>query len=113
MKIERVAVLGGGLMGSGIAESVAVAGFDVVVRQVHDRAIESARKRLETSLQRATERGKLDAAAAQDTLGRIALTTELDDIAGVDLAHGPPEARRYLLSGRRRRCARPRPDRSA
>jgi 3-hydroxybutyryl-CoA dehydrogenase len=85
MKIERVAVLGGGLMGSGIAESVAVAGFDVVVREVDAGAIESARKRLETSLQRAAERGKLDAAAAQETLRRIALTTELADIADVDL----------------------------
>jgi 3-hydroxybutyryl-CoA dehydrogenase len=85
MKIERVAVLGGGLMGSGIAESVAVAGFDVVVREVGDPAVESARKRLESSLQRATDRGKIDAAAAQEALGRIALTTELDDVEDVDL----------------------------
>ena len=39
MEIERVAVLGGGLMGSGIAETVAVAGFDVVLREVDERCV--------------------------------------------------------------------------
>ena len=81
MEIEHVAVLGGGLMGSGIAESVAVAGFDVVVREVDERAIESARQRLESSLRRATDRGKLEPSAAQAVLERIEFTTERDAVA--------------------------------
>ncbi len=85
MNIERVAVLGGGLMGSGIAESVAVAGFDVVVREVDDRAVALLRGRLETSLRRATERGKLDSSAAQQTLERIALSTDRAAVRDVDL----------------------------
>jgi 3-hydroxybutyryl-CoA dehydrogenase len=85
MKIERVAVLGGGLMGSGIAESVAVAGYDVVVREIDSRAVDAVQKRLETSLKRATDRGKLEASAAEDVLGRIAVTTDLGDVADVDL----------------------------
>jgi 3-hydroxybutyryl-CoA dehydrogenase len=85
MSIERVAVIGGGLMGSGIAESVAVAGFDVVVREVDDRALASLRERLETSLHRATERGKLDAAAAQRTVERIEATTDRRAVRDADL----------------------------
>ncbi|HEY2770435.1 MAG TPA: 3-hydroxybutyryl-CoA dehydrogenase [Solirubrobacteraceae bacterium] len=85
MNIERVAVLGGGLMGSGIAESVAVAGFDVTVREVDERALEQLRKRLDTSLKRATERGKLDEAAASEVLNRIHYTTELAELGAADL----------------------------
>ncbi len=85
MSIERVAVLGGGLMGSGIAESVAVAGFDVVVREVDDRALASLRERLEISLHRAIERGKLGSSAARQTLERIELTTDRAAVRDVDL----------------------------
>jgi 3-hydroxybutyryl-CoA dehydrogenase len=85
MNIERVAVLGGGLMGSGIAESVAVAGFDVIVREVDDRAIDALRGRLETSIKRATERGKLNEAAARDALDRINYTTEPAELGSTDL----------------------------
>jgi 3-hydroxybutyryl-CoA dehydrogenase len=64
---------------------VAVAGFDVVVREVDDRAVASLRGRLETSLRRATERGKLDSPAAQQTLERIELTTDRDAVREADL----------------------------
>ncbi len=85
MEIEHVAVLGGGLMGSGIAESVAVAGFDVVVREVDERAVGFSRQRLDTSLQRATERGKLEPSAAQAVLERIEFTTDRDAVGEADL----------------------------
>jgi 3-hydroxybutyryl-CoA dehydrogenase len=85
MEIEQVAVLGGGLMGSGIAESVAVAGFDVVLREVDERALESARQRLESSLRRATDRGKLEVSAAQAVIERIKFTTERDAVADAEL----------------------------
>jgi 3-hydroxybutyryl-CoA dehydrogenase len=85
MTIEKVAVLGGGLMGSGIAESVAVAGVPVVVRDVDAVAVGAVEKRIGTSLERARSRGKIDDDAAAAIRGRIELTTELDDIAGADL----------------------------
>jgi 3-hydroxybutyryl-CoA dehydrogenase len=85
MTIERVGVLGGGLMGSGIAESVAAAGLPVAVREIHDEAIAAARGRIEGSLEHAVDRGKLDAAAREAILARIDLTTEVDDLAAADL----------------------------
>lgn len=78
-------MLGGGLMGSGIAESVALADFDVVVREVDDRAVEALRHRLEVSLHRATERGKLDRSAAEKALERTQLTTEPAALQDADL----------------------------
>jgi 3-hydroxybutyryl-CoA dehydrogenase len=84
-EIKSVAVVGGGLMGSGIAESVAVAGLPVVIRDIDDLSIKRARDRIEKSLDRAVKGGKLDAAHADVALSRIELTTELDAIAGADL----------------------------
>jgi 3-hydroxybutyryl-CoA dehydrogenase len=86
MSIERVAVLGGGLMGSGIAEVSAAHGFPVVVREIDDEALTGARSRIDVSLQRAVRAGKIDdddAAAA--ILDRIQFTTDLEDLADADL----------------------------
>ncbi|HTT93907.1 MAG TPA: 3-hydroxybutyryl-CoA dehydrogenase [Solirubrobacterales bacterium] len=85
MSIDRVAVLGGGLMGSGIAESVARAGVPVVVRDVDAAAVEAARRRIEGSLGHARERGKIDEAEYEEILGRVAFTDRLEEIAGADL----------------------------
>ncbi len=85
MEIERIAVLGGGLMGSGIAETVAVAGFEVVIREVDERSLGSVRQRLETSLRRATDRGKIEPSAAEAVLERIVLTADVDAVRDVDL----------------------------
>jgi 3-hydroxybutyryl-CoA dehydrogenase len=85
MTIERVAVVGGGLMGSGIAESVALAGFPVVVRDVDDAAVEAARERIAASLFRAVKGGKMERSASEEVLGRVELTTDVADLAGADL----------------------------
>jgi len=85
MSIETVAVLGGGLMGSGIAESVARAGLTVVIRDIDEAAFEAARGRIESSLGRAVERGKVDEAGAAEILNRITYTDSLADIAEADL----------------------------
>ncbi len=85
MSIERVAVLGGGLMGSGIAESVARAGVPVVVRDVDATAFEAARGRIESSLGHVRERGKIDDAEFGEILGRVTFTDRLEDLAGADL----------------------------
>jgi 3-hydroxybutyryl-CoA dehydrogenase len=83
--IESVAVVGGGFMGTGIAEAAAVAGLPVVVRDVDEPSIDRARKRLSTSLERAVNGGKLDAAHADVAQKRIEFTTQLDSISGADL----------------------------
>jgi 3-hydroxybutyryl-CoA dehydrogenase len=85
MSVEKVAVLGGGLMGSGIAESVAAAGLPVVVRDVDDVAVDAVRKRIDASLHHATARGKVDAEGAEAIRERIQLTIELAEIADADL----------------------------
>ena len=85
MSIEKVAILGGGLMGSGIAESVASAGIAVVVRDVDATAVDAARRRIGTSLDRAAARGKLDADQIVAIHDRIELTADLEAIGDADL----------------------------
>jgi 3-hydroxybutyryl-CoA dehydrogenase len=85
MTIERVAVLGGGLMGSGIAEVTAAAGLPVVVREVDDDALAAARARVEASLQRAVSGGKRTEDEAQRTLEQIHFTLDVSDLADADL----------------------------
>ena len=85
MKIETVGVAGCGLMGSGIAEVSARAGCRVVVREVDAETADAGRARVEKSLGRAVSKGKLDKAARDETLARVAFTTSLDDLAECDL----------------------------
>ncbi len=79
MSIERVGVIGGGLMGSGIAEVCARAGSDVIVHEIHAEAAEAARSRIELSLDRAMDRGKLEPAERDSVLSSIAISTDLSD----------------------------------
>src|SRR3712207_1680767 len=82
----RVGVVGGGLMGSGIAEVCARAGVDVTVVEVDEARAERTRGSIDKSMARAERSGKLsvdDRAAAQE---RLAFTTTLDDIEGADAA---------------------------
>jgi 3-hydroxybutyryl-CoA dehydrogenase len=84
-EIESVAVVGGGFMGSGIAESVAIAGLPVTLREPERSLVERARGRVEASIARAVERGKLDARARQEALGRITATTDLRALGEADI----------------------------
>ena len=81
MGIERVGVIGCGLMGSGIAEVCARAGLDVTVREVSAEAAEAGRQRLVTSLDRGLAAGKLTESARDEALGRLSFTTAIDDLA--------------------------------
>ena len=85
MKIRKVGVLGGGLMGSGIAEVCARAGYETVMREVSDALAAKGRGRIEGSLGKAVERGKLPAADRDAAIARISTTTRLEDLAGCDL----------------------------
>ena len=85
MEIRRVGVLGCGLMGSGIAEVCARAGFENVIREVDDAALARGMDRIRGSLDRAVAKGKLEAAAREAALGRLQTTTGFDALAGCDL----------------------------
>jgi 3-hydroxybutyryl-CoA dehydrogenase len=82
----RVGVVGGGLMGSGIAEVCARAGIDVTVIEVDRDRAEAARRSIERSLERALKTGKLDAQAKGDALDRVAFATRLEELAGAEAA---------------------------
>ncbi len=97
-KIESVAVVGAGFMGAGIAESVAVAGIPVVLRDVDVASIAGAERRIDTSLARAVEGGKLDASHAEVARSRIRLTTAIEAICDYDLViEAVPEDERLKL----------------
>jgi 3-hydroxybutyryl-CoA dehydrogenase len=82
--ISRIAVVGAGFMGSGIAESAAAAGVDVTVYEPERPPLERSRSRLETSVSRALSRGKLTAEEAEELVSRVTYTTGFDDLGGVD-----------------------------
>lgn len=82
----RVGVVGGGLMGSGIAEVCVRAGIDVTVVEAGSERAAQAQHSIERSLARALKRGKLDAASKAKALDRLAFTSKLEDIAGSDAA---------------------------
>jgi 3-hydroxybutyryl-CoA dehydrogenase len=79
--IERVGVVGCGLMGSGIAEVCARAGLDVMVHEVNQEVAEAGRGRLVKSLDRGLNAGKLTEQARDEALGRLGFTTDLADFA--------------------------------
>ena len=81
MDIEKVGVVGCGLMGSGIAEVAAKANFDVVVREVSDDLIETGRDRIRKSLDLAVEREKLTLADRDAAWSRLRFSTELSELA--------------------------------
>jgi 3-hydroxybutyryl-CoA dehydrogenase len=77
--VERLGVVGCGLMGSGIVEVAARAGLNVLVREIDARAAEAGRARLVGSLDRGVKRGKLSPEDRDTALARIAFTTDLGD----------------------------------
>lgn len=79
-----VAIIGGGFMGAGIAETASLAGVSVVVQELPE-FLDGCSRRLETSMARAVGRGKLESADRDEALARITLTSDLKDLSGVDL----------------------------
>jgi 3-hydroxybutyryl-CoA dehydrogenase len=84
-EIKKVGVVGCGLMGHGIAQVAAQAGFDVVVREVDQDRLDKGLGRIEKQLARAVEKGKAEQADADAVRARIQGTTDYGDLADVDL----------------------------
>ncbi len=85
MTIQRVGILGSGIMGSGIAEVAAKSGFDVVLRSRKQETADAMVTSLEKSLAKQVERGKLDQATADDVRGRVTATDHIGALADCDL----------------------------
>jgi 3-hydroxybutyryl-CoA dehydrogenase len=85
VEIAKVGVLGCGLMGHGIAQVSAQAGFDVVVREVDQGALDKGLGKIEKQLARSVEKGKLEQADADGVRGRIQSTLDYGELADCDL----------------------------
>ncbi|QKW52460.1 3-hydroxyacyl-CoA dehydrogenase family protein [Streptomyces buecherae] len=82
---KKLAVIGAGLMGSGIAQVSAQAGWDVVLRDVTDAALARGKDGIEASYAKFVSKGKLTAEDAEQALARITTTTDLDAAADADI----------------------------
>ena len=84
-KIKKVAVIGGGLMGSGIAQVSAAAGFPTTVREVSDELCAKSRQSIEKTLAKGIEREKVTVAERDATLENLRFVTRLEEMADSDL----------------------------
>jgi 3-hydroxybutyryl-CoA dehydrogenase len=85
MAIKNVGVIGCGLMGSGIVQVAGQSGFQVLFVEANDELVKRGLERLRQTLDGLVAKGKLDARAKDETLGRIAGTTRLEDLKASDL----------------------------
>jgi 3-hydroxybutyryl-CoA dehydrogenase len=82
---KNLAVIGAGLMGAGIAQVSAAAGYDVVLRDVTDEATKRGIDGITASYDKFVSKGKMTAEAAAEALARITTTTDLDAVATADV----------------------------
>jgi len=85
MEIKKVGVLGCGLMGSGIAQTTASAGFETIVREVSDDLLQRGFVGIEKSLAKFAEKGTITAQQQKETRDRLSGTTSLSDLADCDI----------------------------
>jgi len=85
LAIERIAVIGAGTMGHGIAQVAAQAGYSVVLEDMNDELVARGLARLEDNLRKGVERGKVTEASMRAALSRIRTSTKLEDTADADL----------------------------
>ncbi len=84
-RIEKVGVIGCGLMGHGIAQITAVSGFPTVVHEVSEAALEGGFARISGSLEKLVKKERISPTQRDDTLKRLTRTTRLEDLADCDL----------------------------
>lgn len=84
MSIKTIGVVGAGAMGTGIAHIAAMAGYDVILRDIDIAFVERATKNMDKFMARSVEKGKMTEEARQATLARIEGTTQMEDFAAAD-----------------------------
>lgn len=85
MAIKKVGVLGCGLMGSGIAQTAAQSGYEVIVREINQELLDKGLGRIKDFLSKGVEREKLSQSEMDETLSKITGTTELSDLSDCDI----------------------------
>jgi 3-hydroxybutyryl-CoA dehydrogenase len=84
MEIKSIGVLGAGVMGNGIAQVAAMAGYNVVMRDIEDRFVEGGLKNIDKFLAKSVEKGKMTADQKSGIMGKIKGTTKMEDLKDVD-----------------------------
>jgi 3-hydroxybutyryl-CoA dehydrogenase len=84
MEIKKIGVLGAGLMGRGIAQVAAQAGFEVIMRDIEDRFVEAGLNAIDSFLTVSVEKKKMTEEQKKEVMGRIKGTTKMEDLKDVD-----------------------------
>jgi 3-hydroxybutyryl-CoA dehydrogenase len=84
-KIRKIGVIGGGLMGSGIAQVSAAAGFPTAIREISEELCAKSRQSIEKTLAKGVERGKVTEGQRETTLANLRFVTRLEEMADSDL----------------------------
>jgi 3-hydroxybutyryl-CoA dehydrogenase len=109
VEVKRIGVVGSGIMGAGVAEVAAKAGFEVVVRSRAQSSADALVAGLEKSLGKQVEKSRLDDAERQAILARLSVTTDLGELADCDLVVESVvedlETKRHLFNELDRVCA--------
>jgi len=85
MEVKTIGVLGAGTMGSGIAQVASEAGFEVIMRDIEDSFVHKGMSAINKNLGRAVDKGKKSKEEAEEIVGRIRGTTNLEDLADAEL----------------------------
>ena len=85
MEIKTIGVIGAGTMGSGIAQVAAEAGFEVIMRDIEDNFVHRGMSNINKNLGRAVDKGKKSKEEAEEIVGRVRGTTNLEDLKEADL----------------------------
>ena len=84
MEIKQIGVVGAGQMGSGITEVVITSGFDALMRDINQEALERGKKRIATDLEKRVQKGKMTWDEKETVLSRLSITTQLEDFRNCD-----------------------------
>lgn len=84
MQIKNIGVVGAGIMGSGIAQVAAAAGYNVILNDIEDKFIDRGLTAISHSLERMVKKDKITSAEAKTISGRITRSTKLEDLSDVD-----------------------------
>lgn len=84
-RIRRIAVLGGGLMGSGIATACILTGHEVIIKEINEKFMQSGLDRVRSNIMSRVKKGKMTESSAQKVLSLLKGTVHYDDFATVDM----------------------------